>query len=149
MSRMFLILCLSLWISTPSFATLGDMKSSVDTDAQILDGTSTNEIKYPLYSVKQIDAEELSIKEFVANSGVVFAIVWKGSHHPDFKQILGTNYAEFQSAMKNAKKIPGRAPISAGDKVHAEMGGHMRALQGKVYVSSLIPAGVSLDEIHY
>ena len=130
-------------------ATLGGSANSVAADAQALSASVGGTTDFGSYTVEAMTSAGLTIKEFISKNGTVFAATWKGIHHPDLSQLLGTYYAEHRSTMTHTKKHMGRHPISIkSSRVVVEMGGHMRAVSGRAYVSALIPNGVSLEDLH-
>jgi len=150
MSRFLFFIGLNLLISTIAFATLGEPRSTIAADAKALSGTLSAPVMFPLFLVEEITSDGLSVKEFISQPGVVFAVAWSGSRRPDLNQLLGTHFDEVDHSLKKAKIKKGHGPIAmTGSKVHIEMGGHMRSLSGRAYVVSLLPAGIELDEIHY
>jgi len=100
------------------------------------------------YSVQEIKTGATSVREYITPSGIVFAVAWNGVSHPDLTPILGSYLSEYRQALGQARRQRGqrRSRVSS-DKVVVEKWGQMRNLQGKAYVPSLIPDGVSIDEI--
>ena len=89
-----------------------------------------------------------TIREFVDNQGVIFAIAWQGLDPPDLSVILGSYYSGYQAADKATPKKHGRRNRSVKrENLIVETWGAMRTLHGRAYDPSLIPAGVSLNEI--
>ena len=88
------------------------------------------------------------VREYVSSAGIVFGIAWNGLVYPDLTQLLGPYNDEYQKAMGQAKRQPGRrhARVKSNDVI-VEKWGHMRNLQGRAYAPGLVPQGVSVDEI--
>jgi hypothetical protein len=94
----------------------------------------------------------VKVREYLSQSGVVFAIAWRGVHHPNFTALLGSYQLEYEKAFEAHRAqfglhrgMKARAIHSGG--VHVEFGGHLRNMGGRAYVPLLIPSGVTLDEI--
>jgi len=80
----------------------------------------------------------------------VFAVAWQGKQHPDLRQLLGTQFANFEKALMAARKIRrGHAPIEINEAgLHVELGGSSRAMYGRVWINGQLPAGVDTNDIH-
>jgi hypothetical protein len=140
----------ALLVPCVATATLGGGANSVAADAKAFSATAGKSTQFDSYSIQEIVSEGYTLKEFVSKGGTVFAAAWMGAHHPDLSKLLGSYYEEHQKARSQLQKTKGRAKISIkSSNVVVEMGGHMRAVNGRAYVSSLIPNGVSLEDIHY
>jgi hypothetical protein len=88
------------------------------------------------------------VREYVSTSGVVFGIAWNGLIHPNLTQLLGSYAGEYQEALLQTPRIKGSRHLQVKTSgVVVEKWGHMRNLQGRAYVPSLIPPGVRVDEI--
>jgi len=129
-------------------ATLGESVDSVASDQKALSAMRRSAKTSTGYTVHEVRTETLTIREYVSPSGIVFGIAWNGLTHPDLTPLMGSYSDEYQKAMKKTKRQPGRryAKIKS-DNVVVERWGHMRNLQGRAYVTALIPQGVSVDEI--
>jgi hypothetical protein len=88
-----------------------------------------------------------TMREFVAPSGMVFAVTWTGPIHPDLRQALGQYFEPFVSAPREKLADRRHLKIQQGDLV-VQLGGHMRALSGRAYLQSAIPGGVSIGDLH-
>lgn len=100
------------------------------------------------YSVQEIGSGATSVREYVAPSGIVFAIAWNGVSHPDLTPLLGTYGTEYRQALRQVPKQRGQRRFQVrAPRVIVEKWGHMRNLQGRAYVPALIPEGVGIDEI--
>jgi hypothetical protein len=68
--------------------------------------------------------------------------------HPDLTTLLGSYAPEFQEARRKTVRKPGQKRLAVqSDRVVVETWGHMRNLQGRAYLPSLVPEGVTIDEI--
>ena len=129
-------------------ATLGESADSVASDQTALSAMRRTEKTSMAYTVHEIIAEAMTVREYVSPSGIVFGIAWNGLTHPDLTPLLGSYSSEYQKAMSHAKRQPGRRHVQVKtDGVVVEKWGHMRNLQGRAYAPALIPQGVSVNEI--
>lgn len=149
----------------PARATLGEPAQSIAADQQALGGqvqtfsppsTSAGEQALheqppvpssPLYTVEQISTPAgVTVNEYVSPNGTVFAVSWRGPRPPDLAQLLGAYFAEYQAAAA-APQAQRRHLVVQSAHLVVEASGHMRDLRGRAYVPSLMPPGVSTDEI--
>jgi hypothetical protein len=93
-----------------------------------------------------VTAQGTTVREFVSPAGVVFAVAWSGPFMPDLRQLLGVHYDHYV----NAPRLPGSSRSSA-HIVHEDLvvhsHGHARSFAGVAFVASLLPPGVSIDEL--
>lgn len=83
------------------------------------------------------------IREYVAPSGVVFAVSWSTRFKPRLDQLLGRYHAGYAAAAHEAASRPGmrRAAVLRADDLVVQSGGRMNAFTGRAWVPSLTPAG--------
>ncbi len=148
-----------------AMATLGGPAQSIATDQQALGGqlrilnqpqSSTGEPglpegtpapSNPTYAVEQISMPTgVTVNEYLAPDGTVFAVSWRGPRPPDLSQLLGSYFAEFQTAAAAPQAQRGHLLIRTESLV-VETSGHMRDLRGRAYLPALLPPGVKADEI--
>lgn len=129
-------------------ATLGEPVDSVSADIKVLSAVQRSTTAGNGYTVHNIASASTVVREYITTSGVVFGIAWNGLTHPDLTQLLGAYAGEYREALLRTPRIKGsrRLQVKTGSVV-VEKWGHMRNLQGRAYVPSLIPPGVSVDEI--
>ncbi len=155
MKRKLYILFVGLGFSAVLFATdqrvqatLGESVDSISSDGKVLSAVQRSSTGRNGYTVHEIDYASTAVREYVSTSGVVFGIAWKGLIHPDLTQLLGSYAGEYQEALLQTPRIKGSRRLRMKtSSVVVEKWGHMRNLQGRAYVPSLIPPGVSVDEI--
>jgi hypothetical protein len=129
-------------------ATLGEVEDSVLSDETALVAKRVSKTVRNGYTVQELRSDSVTVREYIAPTGVVFAIAWNGLIHPDLTPLLGTYADEYETAMLHASREPGRRNRQVEtNRVVVEKWGHMRNLQGRAYVPALIPSGVSVDEI--
>jgi len=94
------------------------------------------------YSMRALRlASGTELREYVAPSGVIFAIAWSGPTLPDLQTYLGSHFSEFQAAARDVKR---RGPlyVHAGQLV-VENSGHMRDFHGRAYLEDALPAATT------
>jgi len=129
-------------------ATLGESVASVDSDSKALSGVRLAATVHDGYSIQEITAASVVLKEFVSPSGVVFGITWHGLIHPDLTQILGSYASKYKEGLLQIHRGQDRRRLRVTtDQLVVEQWGHMRNLQGRAYAPDLIPQGLSIDEI--
>ncbi|MDP9009371.1 MAG: DUF2844 domain-containing protein [Pseudomonadota bacterium] len=129
-------------------ATLGEPEITVHTDvAQLRASIKSSEDRagYRIHEI-QVPGGTL-LREFVAPNGNVFAVAWNGPTKPDLRQALGKHFDTYVSAPRSKFADRRHVNIQQGDLV-VQGSGHMRALSGRAYLASAIPAGVNLGDLH-
>ena len=129
-----------------SWAALGDAEASVISDSQTLMASplvtaraafTVHELRTPTGTV---------IKEFVARSGVVFAVSWHGPFKPSFPLLLGRYFDDYANAPRSPGSTRSHLQIEQPNLiVHA--GGHMRSFAGIAYLPQLLPANVTEGDL--
>ena len=138
----------SLSLPVSAHATLGLGTGSIAQDRVALAAVSRSTSRHATHSVHEMASDATTVREFVTPSGVVFAVAWNGLVHPDLTALLGSYHGAYQSAKSALPRRHGqRFRQVLGDGITVETWGHMRKLQGRAYLSDLIPAGVNLNAI--
>ena len=148
MIRAFILICLVAVSAVTGSAALGGSAESVTAD-QVKFQAKHQMVAMPEYTVHEISrADGGVIREYVTPVGKVFAVSWSGPTIPDLAQLLGSYQAEFRDTLRAQPRSFGRrmAAVHNSDLV-VESGGHMRAFQGRAYVNSMLPNGVSQEAI--
>lgn len=136
--------------SSVAHASLGDDSSTVENDRARVHGVrrSTSHSKYNVHEIK---SSGITLKEYESESGKIFAVTWTGGGQPDLKPLFSSYFDDFSEANKSSSKSKVRGARShsevTGSKIVVNRFGHMGNIHGKAYVKSLIPEGVSIDEI--
>ncbi len=131
-----------------SLATLGESIDSIESDRVALSAVRRNSTAHTGYSVQEIESDSVTVREYVSPQGIFFGVAWTGLRHPDLTLLLGRYSSKYQEMLKkNPRKRGTRRYTIKSDRLVVEMGGHPRRLQGRAYDPTLVPAGVSPDEI--
>lgn len=136
---------LTLLFAVPSWAVLGEHEQSVNADQQRMHGERRS-IPQQGYTMHEISAPDgMVVKEYVAASGIVFGVSWRGPTLPDLKNLLGTYFPEFQQSAGSGPRH--RALAVRTDRLVVQSSGHMRDFRGRAYVTSLIPPQVTEEAV--
>jgi Protein of unknown function (DUF2844) len=129
---------------TSAIATLGEPVQSIAADQQALSGqlrmlnqpsrgvqafqkqspVSSN----PAYTVEQISTPAgVTVNEYLPHNGTVFAVSWRGPRPPNLSQLLGSYFAEYQTAAAAPPAQHHRLLLQTEHLV-VETSGHMRDL---------------------
>jgi len=147
--RMFALLAVLLSAALSpniSCAALGEPETSIQGDVAKFQG-SVNSSEHLTYRVHEISLPSgTQVREFVAQSGTIFAVAWRGPTVPNLRQALGKYFDNFLASAKVTPLHQRRLDITQTDLVvHAA--GHMRAFSGIAYLPQAIPSGVSVGEL--
>ncbi len=141
--------CASLLLySLSAFAGLGKDISSLHKDARML-GARLRVTEHPRYLLHEISHRWIRVRQFSGRDGKIFALAWRGKKHPDLKALLGDHLSDFQRAVaeaRNTRRHGGSLAATVG-RVHVNMGGHMGAMHGQVWLTDKLPSGMDLHEI--
>jgi hypothetical protein len=107
----------------------------------------TQAAAHSVYEMKLADGSR--VREYVSNSGTVFGVSWITPMRPDLKRLLGSYFSQYSAEMQKTQKAHiRRGPVVIHtDGLVVELAGHVRGFTGHAYVSSLIPAGVTANDI--
>ena len=144
------ILCSAVCVTALSpriaSATLGEPEVSVQADSVKLQ-SSVKMTDQSLFRVHEMTLEGGTVvREFVGLDGKVFAVSWHGPYMPNLRQTLG-KYFDIMTSAPRAHADHNHMQIQQGDLV-VQNGGHMMAFSGRAYLSSAIPTGVSVGDLH-
>ncbi len=138
-----------LSVGSPVFAVLGGDVVSVQNDAVRMKASlqTTATAAYTLHEMHALTGTV--VREYISPAGKVFAVGWQGPHTPDMHQLLGSYFPQFEQAVAEAhRNYVGRRPLLIQQPgLTVQLGGHMRALFGKVVVPEMLPQGVRAEEL--
>ncbi len=134
--------------AAPARAALGEPAESARADAKALSAVRRAAKSHAGYSVEVLEAAGVTVREYVAPSGVVFAIAWNGLVHPDLSPLLGSYAGDYEKALRQTPRRRGRRSQEVrAASVVVQRWGRMRSLHGRAWAPALVPAGVKLDAI--
>jgi hypothetical protein len=137
---------LTLVMSRSAFAELGGAAESVSRDRAHFKATE---------QVKQVATHSVHemvlpsggrLREYVSNSGTVFGVAWESPLRPDLKQLLGSYFDQYAQAIQETRQRRGPVVVRSAGLV-VESAGHMRGFVGRAYISSLMPEGMTANDI--
>ena len=145
--RLLLALALiSQAAALPALAALGEDVSTVESDRLQMKG-EVRLVAEAGYAIHEIHTPSGTIvREYVAPSGKVFGVSWRGPTMPDLRQTLGSHFDELVAAAGSPHGGHHNLVVEKPDLV-LHSGGHMRAFAGRAYVPGLLPAGITADVI--
>ncbi|MFM0671762.1 DUF2844 domain-containing protein [Paraburkholderia sediminicola] len=133
-----------------SHATLGGVPSTSASSPPLLRATPQSAASTPAarpanavaYSMRQsVDANGVTIREYVLPENVVFAVKWSGPIRPDMTTLLGSYFPNFVNAGQS--RATGTGPLIDGnDDFRIESAGRMGRFSGTAWLPRLMPAGV-------
>jgi hypothetical protein len=88
----------------------------------------------------------VTVREYIAPSGKVFAVAWNGPLQPDLRQVLGRYFDEYHSGA-SSPRVGRRSLVLERTDLVVHSFGHMRAFHGNAYVPSLLPPNFSATDI--
>ncbi|HXN07091.1 MAG TPA: DUF2844 domain-containing protein [Nitrospiria bacterium] len=145
---MFFLICLIVPAKS-ALAVLGEGKKSVELDHQTLHGDRMS-IPRAGYSIETIQSAGLTIKEYLAPNGTIFAVTWEGNRFPDLVTLFGAYYNEYQQASdiyrKQTKILHGAFHLTSSRLV-VQTAGRSPHLRGRAYLPSYLPPGLPLKDI--
>lgn len=140
---------LTLFLSSPAFASLGAPEDSVQDDQVRLHAKATSTVTRA-YTIHELTSPlGTVVREYVSPAGAVFAVSWQGPFQPELKQILGGYFEQYCLAAKEQRvRQARRSPLNIQQpSLVFQSAGHMRAYYGRAYDPRLLPPGVNADEI--
>ncbi|ASV96964.1 DUF2844 domain-containing protein [Paraburkholderia aromaticivorans] len=131
-----------------SHATLGGAPGAASAPtvlraaAQSAVSTSPQPSNAAPYSLHQsIDANGVTLREYVLPDNVVFAVSWDGPIRPDMTALLGSYFPNFVNAGQSRAR--GTGPLIDGnDDFRVESSGRLGRFSGMAWLPRLMPAGV-------
>ena len=100
----------------------------------------------PYTTHRSVDANGVTIREYVLPGNVVFAVTWDGPVRPDMSALLGSYFPNFTNAA--AERARGVGPmIEHNGEFHIESAGRAGRFFGKAYLPRLVPANVRVEQL--
>jgi hypothetical protein len=140
------LVLVSLAVSAPAAATLGEDAGSVRVDQAQTQGTLQvrSAAKFAVHELQLPSG--IVVREYVSPAGMVFAVTWQGPSLPDLQQLLGRYFEQYIAAANTQDGAPAARTTQQSGLV-VQTGGHMRAVFGRAYVPQMLPRGVLAEEI--
>jgi hypothetical protein len=139
-------LAIGLGFSPRAQAVLGEDADSVAADRIRL------QAKLQVVRKKDHSIHELQVpaggdlRQFVNESGKVYAVSWSGGWRPNLRELMGKHYDRYLAAAKQRRMGRGPVRIEIPGLV-VVMGGHQRAFFGYAYLTDLVPQGFRPEDI--
>jgi hypothetical protein len=143
----FAVLALGAISATPpAVAALGEIEASVPADQSQLHATlrTMTGARFTVHELKVPSGT--AVREYVAPTGLVFAVTWGGPSMPDLRQVLGTYFDRYVEAAA-ARRFRRGSLLLQLPGLTVQSTGHMRAFAGKAYLPEAIPPGVTPEDI--
>lgn len=137
-----------LFAAEAAQAVLGEPADSIAGDTRAFSAVRKAARQQTSFTVHELESDGITVREYVAPSGIVFAVAWNGVAKPDLARLFGSYYGDYTSATKApARKGAKRVQAVRSDRVVVERWGQMRSMRGRAYIPVLLPTGVRTDEI--
>lgn len=142
------IAVLILALPLPAFAGLGASVESVQQDQVHM------QAKLVVSDKQRFRVQELTsplgvvVREYVSPSGRIFAVAWQGHFMPPMRELLGSYFGQYSRAVKEQQsgRIR-RALVVIEPSLVVQSLGHLREYSGRAYDPTLLPSGVSADDL--
>jgi hypothetical protein len=130
----------------PASAALGASADSIGADR--VKAKATVRIRSrAAYTVHELTTPSGTVvHEYLNPSGKVFGVAWSGPAMPDLRQLLGDHFDTYTGLAKSGRRGHAHRSLAHEDLV-VHSTGRLRAFSGQAYLQTLIPNGVSPDEI--
>jgi hypothetical protein len=147
-------LCLSLLtalalVAPEARAALGDDVSIVAADQARLQA-SLSVKKMDGYTIHELTppAGMAKLRQYVGNTGKIFAVSWSGGWRPNLRDIMGSRYDQFVAATRARVRRTVRGPMRVElPGMVVVMGSYLRTSWGHVYLVDLAPPGWSQNTV--
>jgi hypothetical protein len=128
-----------------AFSGLGNVFQKSSTTNSVVKSfqMNNNYQTFSNYSVSTTIENGTTIKEFINNSGLVFAVNWSGQMMPDIKALLG----QYQPNSQNHSMGGLHSSLYKDANLVIYKTGNMRLNQGVAYVKDLIPTSFDLNNL--
>jgi len=90
------------------------------------------------------------VREYIAQNGAVFAVVWHGPQMAPLNTLLGSYFPEYLQGISSAPAAQGggHGPVMVqADGLVVQTGGHMGNFTGRAYLPQALPQGISADDL--
>lgn len=146
MLRTLCSIAAALALPATALASLGGTVATVEADRAHTKSALVRIARVDGYTVHEMQTPAgTTVREYYGAGGVVFGVAWQGPVPPDFRQVFGKYFDQYQQAVVTAR----RARRSRGSMTIREQGlvvqatGHARSFSGIAYAPDLLPSGVT------
>jgi hypothetical protein len=127
-------------------AALGDDASAIVAEQARL-GASLQMFQRTKYAIHELGMPTgTRLRQFVGESGKVFAVSWSGGWRPNLRDIMGAHYDRFIAGTRGRRATRGIVRIELPGMV-VVMGGRQRAFFGQVTLTDMLPAGLAPEDL--
>jgi hypothetical protein len=81
------------------------------------------------------------VRQYLSQSGAVYAVAWSGPRMPDLRELLGPYFAQWEQT-DPAQRRGLHHMVMTGTDLVIQSSGHRGSFAGRAWVPSLVPAGV-------
>lgn len=147
MKKWNVIFLILIWLPSSAYAVLGERPSTAASNAKMVSKAAVSKTATVRVQTTTQDAG-LTIKEFVDQTGFVYAVRWEGSHGPDLNALLGKYFPEYKlAAITTLRHMPRRRLSADSQNLHVTQFGHPGALIGLIYLKNQLPAGIQPEDL--
>ena len=127
-------------------AALGGLPQPFDAASTVVEAKRSAAGSAYLVRATTLDTGTL-VREYLADSGLVFALSWEGPILPDLQALLG-KYFDLMLAESARMPRAGRSHLGVNvPEVVIHSGGHMRAFEGRAWIPAQLPPGFGEAEL--
>ena len=137
---------------TPVYAVLGGAPTwsshSTQNTTLLAQHLSTTSVYYTVSETTL--SSGTTVREYVAQNGTVFAVVWHGPRMAPVNTLLGSYFPAYLQGLSDARVAigGGYGPLEVRQSgLVVQAAGHMGAYHGRAYLPQALPQGVSVDDI--
>jgi hypothetical protein len=146
--RIFFLVGFMLFFCGSSYAALGAAPSDFKTAHGSRKSQALSAVVSKNFQISETTLPSGTlVREYISAKGVVFAVSWSGPLLPDLQTLLGKHFKTMVDEAGRAPKAGHSQLRVSRPEVSIFSGGHMRAYEGKAWVSSEFPEGFSLQDI--
>jgi hypothetical protein len=113
-------------------------------------GPARQQRRGALYRERNHAERRTVVREYVAQNGAVFAVVWHGPQMAPLNTLLGSYFPEYLQGISAARAAQGGGHGPAmvqADGLIVQTGGHMGNFTGRAYLPQALPQGISPDDL--
>jgi hypothetical protein len=137
-----------LFFTQAAQATLGEAISTAQQNAVVLKAAQKATTTADTYTVSEMSADGSTIKQYANREGIVFAVSWSGFAKPDLGVLFGGYFNEYMQASNELpKQVGARSTTFKSSRLVVRRGTRMRDQRGFVYIPSLVPKDVNIEEL--